>query len=172
MPRNMTVVMRTAMILLVGALALTGCGSGDGATSDPTATVVATPTAVATTVAPPEITLGEVVWTSAIADGTGAPVDALTSLPNNASQVVAAVPVETLPAGVTIQASWSIDGDALPGLEPAPILVDEAREDAWLAWTLSWSSEQPWPIGRLGIHIQVDGETRLSDEIIIVRARE
>lgn len=171
LPDAMRAAIRRAVILMLAAALLTGCGSDDDGSPDPTATVAATPTAPAPT-PPLEITLDEIVWTSAVADGSGAPVDTLTSLPNNAGQVVAAVPVDTLPAGVTIQARWSIDGEPLPTLDPAPLVVDEGREDAWIAWTLTWTADQPWPIGTLGIEVQVNGEVRLVDEIIIVRARD
>lgn len=173
MPREMRKAVRFALTILVGVAVLAGCGAEDDAPPAPTALdpVGASPTVAAPT-QPPDAALGEIVWTTAVAEGTGAPVDTLTTLPNDAGQVVAAVPVETLPAGVTLQARWSIDGTPLPTLDPAPLVVEEGRENAWVSWSLAWTSEQPWPIGTLGIEIEVNGEPRLGDEIIIVRARE
>ena len=172
MPGAMRTALRCAVSILLAVVVLAGCGAADDAPPDPTATVAveATPTVLVPT-QPPDVVLGEVVWTTAVAEGTGAPVDTLTTLPNDAGRIVAAVPVETLPAGITLQARWSIDGDPLPALDPAPLVVEEGRQDAWVSWSLSWTSDQPWPIGTLGIQIEVNGEPRLSDEIIIVRAQ-
>lgn len=97
-------------------------------------------------------------------------MDELSSVPNDARRVVAAVQASSLPAGVTIQAHWSIDGTVVPGLDPEPIEVEEGRTDAWLAWTLTWNAEGPWPVGTLGIVIEVDGKPQLEDDIPIVRA--
>jgi len=161
------------MTVLLGLLVLAGCGADDDSSPDPAATVAAVGTPIVPTpTATVDVSLGDVVWTSAVDEATGAPVDDLTTLPNDASQVVAAVSAETLPAGVTLQARWTIDGDPLPALDPDPLVVDEGRQDAWVSWSLSWTSDQPWPIGTLGIQIEVNGEPRLSDEIVIVRARE
>lgn len=159
-------------ISLLAILVLVACGIDGDDSADPTATIAVEPTDPAAVTTTPSVTLDDIVWTSAVAGEGGAPVDELTSLPNNAEQVVAAVHAGTLPEGVTLQAHWTIDGETLTGLEPEPLATDEARTDAWIAWTLTWTSDQPWPIGRLGIVIEVNGKVQASDEIFIVRARE
>jgi hypothetical protein len=151
-------------LAVLACLALAACGSGGD--SEPTATVVAQPTVTPT---PPLVEVGEVVWTSAVDPATGSPVDRLTALPNTAPRVIATVNVASLPAGTSLQARWTIDGDPLPALEPAPVTVEAARANAWIAWTLTWDSDQPWPVGRLGIAIEVNGETQRTGEIPIVR---
>lgn len=152
---------------LAAILVLTACGAGDDP-PDPTVTpVLPSPTAVTPS---PELSLTEVVWTSGVAGGSGAPVDTLTTLPNTADRVVAAVQAESLPEGTTLQAHWTIDGERLPELDPEPLVVGEGRENAWIAWTLNWNANEPWPIGSLGIVIEVNGEVALSDEIFIVRS--
>lgn len=148
-------------LVLVACLALVACGDDGDTASSPEVTP---------TPGVPE-GIGAVVWATAVDPDTGAPVDALTALPNTAPRVVAALNIGTLPAGATVQARWTIDGEPLEALEPEPITVEEATADAWLAWTLTWSGEQPWPIGRLGIAIEINGEAAASGEIPIVRAR-
>lgn len=149
---------------LVTILVLTACGADDDP-PDPTVTPI--PTAVAP---PPEVSLTELVWTSGVAGDSGAPVDTLTTLPNTADRVVAAVQAESLPEGTTLQAHWTIDGERLSELDPEPLVVEEGRENAWIAWTLNWNANEPWPIGSLGIVIEVNGEVALSDDIFIVRS--
>jgi hypothetical protein len=158
-----------AGMALVAAFVLAGCGSDAGTEAEPTAT--APPVATVTPTPAPAVTLGEVVWTTDVDPASGAPVGELTALPNDAERVVAVVPAPSLPAGTVVQARWTIDGEPLPELDPAPVTVDESRADAWLSWSLTWTAEQPWPIGRLGISIEVNGEVQREGEIRIVRAQ-
>lgn len=147
---------------------LVACGGGNGSSqSSPTeASSTATPGPTPTPVA---VTLGEVVWTTAVNEQTGAPTDSLTTLPNSAPRVYAAVQAELLPAGVPVQAHWTIDGDVLPELEPAAVVAEADRAAAWISWSLTWNADEPWPIGTLGIVIEVKGETEAASEILIVR---
>ncbi|MDQ3524582.1 MAG: hypothetical protein M3451_05970 [Chloroflexota bacterium] len=147
----------------LAAFILAACGSGD----DPSPTAV--PTVSTPEPTPVPVSFGQVVWASAIDEETGAPVDSLTTLPNTASQVYASVQAEVLPAGVPVQARWSIDGSELPDLDPSPVTVDEDRAEAWISWSLTWTVDEPWPAGVLGIEIEVNGETGAASEILIVR---
>ncbi|MDQ4043860.1 MAG: hypothetical protein M3173_00210 [Chloroflexota bacterium] len=153
------------LLCLAAVLFLAGCGDGGGGGSAPPTTTV--PAAVQ-----PEIPLeiGEITWASNLDAGTGAPAGTLTSLPNDADQVVAVLRVPSLPAGTKVQARWTIDGDPIPGLEPEPVVAEEPMEDAWLSWRLAWNAEEPWPVGTLGIRVEIDGEEVASADIPIVRA--
>ncbi len=156
---------RFVALVVVLCLVLAACGSDDAPGSNATATAEATPTAT-----PMSLTIGEINWTSAVDRDTGEPLDTLNSLPNDADHVVAAIHAESLPPGTVIEAVWTIDGDPLPELTPEPITIASGREDAWIAWTLTWEDDQPWPVGRLGLSIDVNGEPWVADEIHIVRA--
>lgn len=152
---------RWVAVILAACVVLAGCGAGGGDAPEPTEA----PT-------PPSVTLagiGEIVWTAAVDPSTQAPREALTALPNDAPLVIAALPVETLPAGTVLQAHWMIDGEPLPALDPEPVTVEEGLVGAWVTWTLRWDGEQPWPIGRLGIVIEIDGADVQRAEIPIVR---
>jgi len=153
-----------AMSLVVG-LGLAACGA-DGGSADPTV-APATPT--------PNVTIagvGDIVWTVEVDQATQAPVEALPALPNDAPQVIAALPVETLPAGTVLQAHWTIDGEPLPALKPDPVTVEDGLSDAWITWALRWSGDQPWPIGRLGIIVEIDGVDGPGADIPIVRPNQ
>jgi hypothetical protein len=156
------------VIVICACLALAGCGS-DAGTPEPTATQVATVAATPTPPATPAA-IGEIVWTAAVDPATNAPAGSLAALPDDSAQVVAALPVGSLPAGTVLTAHWTIDGDPLPSLDPPPVTVQQDRADAWVAWTLTWSGDETWPIGTLGIAIEVDGSEQRTGEIPIVRA--
>ena len=151
---------------LIACLVLTGCGT-DGGNPEPTAApATSIPTA---TPAAALAGVGEIVWTASVVPETQAPVDEMAALPNDAPQVIAALPVEKLPAGTVLQAHWSIDGRPLPALDPEPVTVEEGLAGAWVTWTLQWAGNQPWPIGRLGIAVEINGGDGPTAEIPIVR---
>lgn len=158
MGRNLMRLSPAVPVLLI----LVACSSEPSPTASPP-----TPT-----LGPGAIDFGPVVWSTGVDQDTGAPVDTLSTLPNSAARVHASVQAELLPAGVPIQARWTIDGASLPELDPDPIVVEEQRVDAWITWSLTWTADQPWPIGTLGIEIEVDGETRAAAEIPIVRDQD
>jgi hypothetical protein len=155
--------LRLASMLLAVAI-LAGCGVGNGASPPTQTSSVATPEPT-----PVLVSFGQVVWASAIDTETGAPVDSLTTLSNMAPQVYASVQADMLPADVPVQARWTIDGAELSGLDPAPVTVDEDRAEPWISWSLTWTADEPWPVGVLGIEIEVNGETGAASEILIVR---
>lgn len=148
---------------------LTGCGGDGGETSAPLPTVL--PTAVAS-LTPVPVSLGEVTWSTGVDETTGAPVDSLTTLPHTAPAIYAVVPAAFLPAGASIQAHWTIDGSPLRALQPEPIVVEEDREDAWLSWSLAPTAEESWPVGSLGIDLEIDGEIVAASQIMIVWDRD
>jgi hypothetical protein len=156
---------RWVVVTLVACAILTGCGSGGG--GDAPAPTAAPPTASVSIAG-----VGEIVWTSAVDPSTNAPAEPLVALPNDAPLVIAALPVETLPAGTVLQARWTIDGDPLPELDPGPVTVEEGLAGAWVTWTLRWEADQPWPIGRLGIVVDIDGGDGQRAEIPIVRPND
>lgn len=162
---------RTRFLLfgLLACFVLTACGADDES-AIPTATPI--PPSPTEPPPPPDVTLNEVVWTTAVDDESGEPVDELTSLTNTADRVVAAVQAESLPEGTQLQAHWTIDGERLPELDPDPVVIEESRENAWIAWTLNWNVDGPWPIGSLGIVIEANGDVELTDDIFIVRPND
>jgi hypothetical protein len=151
-------------VVLAACVVLAGCGSGGGDAPEPTEA----PTSPAVTLAG----IGEIVWTAAVEPSTQAPRESLATLPNDAPLVIAALPVETLPAGTVLQAHWMIDGEPLPALDPEPVTVEEGLVGAWVTWTLRWEAEQPWPVGRLGIVVEIDGADDQRAEIPIVRPND
>jgi hypothetical protein len=153
---------RRAFLLmpLAGAMFLASCGDQAADTADTLATPPSVP-----------LEIGELVWTSDVDPATGAPIDTLTSLPSATDRIVAALQVPSLPAGVTLQARWEIDGNHLVKLDPEPVASTEPLEDAWVSWSLSWGADEPWPIGTLGIRVLIDGEEVTTARIFIVRGR-
>ncbi len=156
---------RWIAVALVGCIVLAGCGAGGGESAEQADTPVSAPGSPPVALAG----VGDIVWATSVNPATQAPLDPLTALPNDALQVIAALPVETLPAGTVVRAHWTIDGEPLPALDPDPLTVEEGLAGAWLTWTLRWEGEQPWPIGRLGIVVEIDGAANWHGDIPIVR---
>lgn len=148
--------------MLAVMLVVTACGGSGDSSGDPTATVPPTPALA--------LEIGTLVWATGVDATSGAPLDQLDALPNSADRVVAVLAVPSLPAGTTLQARWTVDGDPMPGLDPAPIVIDEPMEDAWVSWQLEWTADEPWPIGTLGITVEVDGNPVISEQLPIVRS--
>jgi hypothetical protein len=153
---------RWIAVVLIGCVLLAGCGGGDA----PEATEAPATANVSLT------GIGQIVWTTSVDAPTQAPGEPIAALPNDAPLVIAALPVETLPAGTVLQARWTIDGDPLPAIDPTPVTVEEGLAGAWVTWTLRWEGDQPWPIGRLGIVVEIDGAEPLRAELPIVRPND
>lgn len=153
----------SVVAVALALLTLAACGSGSSA-PPPTAT----PAPPSPTATPVPVTIGEIVWTAALDPDSGAPTEPLDTMSNALSEVHAAVPVPVLPTGAVFEARWSIDGQPLPDLAPAPVVVEREGVDGWVTFTLRWMSEEPWPIGSLGIEVIVAGEVVGTDSIPIV----
>lgn len=157
------------MLAALVGLATVACGSGDEPRPVSTETSSLTPTSAPRATQRP-VDLGDVVWATQIDSDTGAPLDEIASLPNDAVQVVAAVQPASLPPDVSIQARWHVDGALIPALDPEPIRVERLNPNTWFTWTLRWTDEQLWPVGTLGIIVEVDGEPLVEADIPIMHA--
>jgi len=138
------------LLALATLLALTACGGGGGeATETPNAGPAASPTAIPT--AEPTMELGAVVWTTSVSkDGKpGEPVDAF---PRDAAVIYAVAEVHHAPAGTKLTATWTLNGTPLPALEKA-VTIEDAADDGWVAFALTWNEDSPWPAGTLGVTI-------------------
>jgi hypothetical protein len=140
------------LVLLVG-----GCSGGSGGetpTPTPQPTVAVTPTA-----APEPISLGPIVWTTAVDDATGEPEDDLQIIPHDAPAIIAAIETGPLPAGTELTGEWTMNGVAVPG-GPVTVRADEAREAGWVTFAFKRNEGATWPPGVLELTVTAaDGES-------------
>lgn len=163
-----------------------GSRGGDGEdvppdTGEPTATVVAEartdPSGPAPTVSGVSgtpgagpvsvggVTVGEVVWATAVDPVTQAPAEPRETIGDDAGEIYAVVPVTGLPAGATVAATWTYNGATLDALGTA-VTAESATAQTWVAFRIDRvetatplpRSEEDWPDGDYGVVITIDGQ--------------
>ncbi len=111
-------------------------------------------------------TIGEVVWTGAVDPATQAPAEPLETIPDDAPEIYAALPLTSIAAGTVIGAAWSYNGVPLDTLS-ASVTASTASAGIWVAFRLERAenpatpeprSEADWPDGEYGVVITVDGQ--------------
>jgi hypothetical protein len=102
--------------------------------------------------------IGAVVWATATDSATNAPVDSVSSYSPDAPRIVAAVRIDALPAGSTVEATWEYNNTSLDAfatrLTPADSGVDQ-----WLSFYIERDPEVEWPIGTYEVRISLNGAT-------------
>jgi hypothetical protein len=170
-------------ICLTGAsllvLLLAACGSGSSQAPNATSTtqpfvpsVAASAANAATTpdaqrVSSTPVVQGVVVWSTDADPVTGAPGSAVAEVPQSAVTIHASLQTESLSAGTTVTADWTIDGTPIPGVTKK-LTVDQARGAGWIEFHLDWTGTGTWPRGALGIAIAIDGVPTGSGSVQIV----
>lgn len=146
------------LALIVACVLLAGCGADKteapqvSDTVAPTETVEIVPTALSGSPA-----IGEVVWTNAIAPDSNAPSG--TSPTTADTTIYAAFPIQSLPAGSQLVASWYFNDTSLDGLNSA-MRVDHDQIAGWIEFHIQRTGTDPWPDGVYEIVI-TDGTTEL-----------
>lgn len=152
-----------AVAMAMLCLVLAGCSGGDGGGANtPEATSV--PTAAPT--ATPQPSLGEVIWTSSLAPD-GSPGDRLERLPRTAAVIHAVLQADAFPAGATVTAAWTIDGQSIDGAGTT-VTIEEATASGWVAFSLTWTGEALWPFGTLGVTVTASTGASAEGTIAIV----
>ncbi len=138
---------------------------GPAAVTGPAVTEVVNGTPGAGPVSIGGTTIGDVVWTSAVDPATQAPAESLDTIPSNAAEMYAALPLTSVAAGTVIGAAWSYNGVPLDALSSS-VTASVAATNTWVAFRLGRidsgtpmpRSESDWPDGDYGVVITVDGQ--------------
>lgn len=154
-----------ASVFIVACGLFAACGSGNedngdiSSTPEPTETPVIVPTALS---GAPRI--GEAIWTSAIQPETNAP---LALAPQVTDETIFAVfPVESLPAGTQLLASWFFNDTSLDALDSS-MRIDQDRISGWIEFHIERTSAEPWPNGDYEIVVS-DGTAELQRAVVTV----
>jgi hypothetical protein len=155
------------VVLLLG---LSACGGGSSNTTETPAltNTVADVTPTATVDPDKPAALGKVQWAAAVNEITKAPTAPVDKFPVETPAIYAAYPIEYLPAATFLTATWTYNGQALPGLTDE-VLIVEMSTSGWVEFHLFRGGNDPWPAGTYGVTVSTDTETLTTDEVELVR---
>ncbi|MCA9859672.1 MAG: hypothetical protein KC438_08115 [Thermomicrobiales bacterium] len=152
-----------ALIVACGLLVACGTGGNDDDTP-PTPDATETPERVATALSgAPRI--GAATWTSAVDPRTNAPIGDGTPVIGD-TVIYAVFPIETLPAGTQLVASWYFNNTSLDALSSS-MRIDQDRVSGWLEFHIERTGADPWPNGRYVI-VVTDGTNELQRSEVTV----
>jgi hypothetical protein len=153
--------------VLVGALA--GCVTGDEEPRDP---AVETAEAASEGEAPEALTgapvLGTAIWSTEVQPGTNEPLAPVERFPDSATVLYAVFPVQRLPKGASIQASWTFNGTSLDGLEQE-LTAPRDQVTGWLEFHLERTGQERWPDGLYAISLTADNAQIATAEVAVER---
>lgn len=155
----------TAVGCIVACVLLTACGSGGS--DDPEITSIPEPTATPVVVATalggtPRV--GEALWTSAIESATNAPRSLAPTVDD--TTIYAVFPIESLPAGTQLVASWFFNDTSLDALGSA-MRIDQDRVSGWVEFHIERTGEEAWPDGDYEI-VLTDGTNEIRRSMITI----
>ena len=118
-------------------------------------TEIAAATPMATAAAEP---IGNVVWAMATDPATNAPIDSVSSYPPDALRIVAAMRIDALPAGSSVEATWEYNDTSLDAFTTRLTPVDSGA-DRWVSFHIERDPEVEWPVGTYEVRISLNGTT-------------
>lgn len=133
------------------------------ATVQATGTAVASPSPVAATATagststPAPAEEAAILWARAVDPATNEPTRKATAFITTDDVIYAVLPVENVAQGTVFEATWSFNGEVVPALT-ATVVCDKAYTTGWIAFQLTRSEGEIWPIGEYGVAISSNGE--------------
>ena len=153
----------SALIVACGVLAACSLGGGDDPETntppEPAETALVAPTAL--TGAP---RIGEAIWTSAIDPTTNAPFSIAPQVTD--TRIYAVFPIESLPAGSQLVATWFFNDTSLDALSSA-MRIDRDRVSGWVEFHIERTGSEPWPDGEYAV-VVTDGTTQLQQAVVSI----
>lgn len=159
-------------LALITTLTVVACG-GEPKLAIPETAAPPQATTVATAVppAPPQATpeIAAVVWTTATEPATNEPVDEVAQYATDAPALIAAARVTDLPAGTTVEATWTYNNTPLDAFASS-LTIESALPERWLRFHLERGADTTWPPGSYAISISLGSTPVLEASIDVVEA--
>lgn len=155
------------LALIVACVSLVGCGADKAETPDAAGTVTTAPVAtvaIVPTALSGSPVLGDVVWTNAVVAESNTPSGTAPVVTD--TTIYAVFPIQSLPAGSQLVASWSFNDTSLDGLNSA-IRVDHDQVDGWIEFHIQRIGTDPWPDGVYEVVVS-DGTTEVQRASITI----
>ncbi len=108
--------------------------------------------------------LGEAVWTSAVMARNERSDRACAQLTD--ATIYAVFPIESLPAGSQLLASWYFNDTSLDALDSA-MRIDQDRTSGWIEFHIERTGSEPWPDGEYAI-VVTDGTNEVQRAVITI----
>ena len=152
-----------AISIALGCGLLAGCG-GEPILAPPvkpspqtisTAPGQAAATPIATAMAPQ---IGDIVWAAATDQATNAPIDPVSSYRPDALRIVAALHIDALSAGSSLEATWEYNDTSLDAFTTRLAPADSGA-DQWVSFYIERNPEVEWPVGTYEVKISLNGAT-------------
>jgi hypothetical protein len=151
---------RAASIALACAL-LAGCGGqpilAPPVDPSPRPTINTPQSAAATPMATAAAQqIGDVIWATATDPATNAPIDSVSSYPADALRIVAAMRIDALPAGSSVEATWQYNDTSLDAFTTRLTPAGNGAEQ-WISFYIERDPEVEWPVGTYEVRISLNG---------------
>ena len=134
--------------VIVMSLLLISCGGDD---PRPEANSASTPVA-SPTAAMVEMTLGDIIWSEAVDDVSGAPNAPVTVFTPQSPVIIASIEATSIPAGTEFTATWMLNDTPIAGGE-MHVQADGDVDHAWIAFRFTREDGKSYPVGQLSVVI-------------------
>jgi hypothetical protein len=101
-------------------------------------------------------TVGQIVWTAAIDETSNAPIEPVSSYLPTAPRIIAAAPVQSLPDGSLIEATWEYNDTSLDAFT-TELSRSEMIDQAWVTFHIERDPGVDWPAGTYEVSVSLDG---------------
>jgi hypothetical protein len=100
--------------------------------------------------------IGEIVWAAVSDPTTNAPTEIATTYPPEALRITASLPVDDLPAGARVEATWRYNDTSLDDFT-RQIVTSAPTDQAWISFYIDRDPATPWPAGIYEVNVSLNG---------------
>jgi hypothetical protein len=91
----------------------------------------------------------------------------VTVIPPDAQAIYAVFPIERLPAGTRLEASWTFNGTPLEGFD-LDVTAPRDQLQGWLEFHLERTGADPWPDGEYAVSLTSSGVLVANGAVLVL----
>lgn len=115
------------------------------------------------------VSLGPVLWATAIDPETRAPRTFVSSIAADTRTIYAVVAVKRITAGTAMSAQWSYNRTRLESFDRV-VVAGSTQEETWIEFHLALTQPGTWPLGTYDVSIAVNGDPALTSSVEVENA--